>query len=107
MNAALRARDLEAASAAGLDPKERALLEFTQLQTLSAYKIHDGSVQKLRDVGWTDEQIMEGTFIGAIFNFFVRMADAFGLADPEYDKHPEEVERMRRGVAARIPPAVT
>lgn len=84
LNAALVNGDLDAASAAGLDGKERALLEFTALQTQSAYKIHDGSTQALRDVGWTDEQIMEGAFIGAMFNFFVRMADAFGLPDPGY-----------------------
>ncbi len=30
---------------------------------------------------WTDEEIMEGLFIGAYFNLIVRMADAFGLPD--------------------------
>lgn len=82
VNEALRQADLEAATAAGLDPKERALLELTEIQTKNAYKIHAGSVQKVRDAGWSDEQIMEGLFIGAYFNMMVRIADAFGLPDP-------------------------
>ncbi len=82
INDALRKGDLDGATAAGLDPKERAFLELTAIQTKNAYKIHAAVVQKVRDAGWTDEQIMEGLFIGAYFNLMVRMADAFGLPDP-------------------------
>jgi len=82
VNEALRNGDLDAATAAGLDPKERALLELTAIQTKNAYKIHVGAIQKVRDAGWTDEGIMGGLFIGAYFNLMVRMADAFGLPDP-------------------------
>jgi alkylhydroperoxidase family enzyme len=79
---ALANGDLDAASAAGLDSKERALLELTEIQTKTAYKIHAGTIQKVRAAGWTDEQIAEGLFIGGYFNLLVRMADAFGLPDP-------------------------
>lgn len=82
INAALKTGDLEAASRAGLDAKERALLELTKIQTENAYKIHAGTIQRVRDAGWSDEEIMEGIFIGAYFNMMVRLADAFGLPDP-------------------------
>ncbi len=38
--------------------------------------------------GWTDPQIAEGIYITALFAFFNRVADAFGLEDPRYDEIP-------------------
>jgi hypothetical protein len=43
-------------------------------------------VQGLRDAGWSDEQIAEAVYDGALFNFFVRLADAFDIdPSPEWD----------------------
>ena len=41
-------------------------------------------MQRLRDAGWTDPQIAEAVYITALFAFFNRVADAFGLEDPGY-----------------------
>jgi alkylhydroperoxidase family enzyme len=41
-------------------------------------------VQKLRDVGWQEEQIAEAVYITAMFAFFNRVADAFGIAPQNY-----------------------
>jgi alkylhydroperoxidase family enzyme len=41
-------------------------------------------VQKLRDAGWQEEQIAEAVYIIAIFAFFNRVADAFGIAPQDY-----------------------
>jgi alkylhydroperoxidase family enzyme len=41
-------------------------------------------VQKLRDVGWKEEQIAEAVYVTAIFAFFNRVADAFGVPSQEY-----------------------
>jgi alkylhydroperoxidase family enzyme len=41
-------------------------------------------VQKLRDVGWKEEQIAEAVYITAMFAFFNRVADAFGIPAPNY-----------------------
>jgi len=41
-------------------------------------------VQRLRDVGWTDPQIAEAVYITGLFAMFNRVADAFGLEDPQY-----------------------
>jgi alkylhydroperoxidase family enzyme len=41
-------------------------------------------VQALRDHGWTDPQIAEAVYITAMFAFFNRVADAFGIAPQGY-----------------------
>jgi alkylhydroperoxidase family enzyme len=89
---ALRAGDL---SAAGLDRPHRLLLEFVETVTRHAHRVSDEQVQALRDAGWNDEQIAEAVYDTALFNLFVRLADAFGIAPPAmYEPHgiPKAVE---------------
>jgi len=76
---ALRDGDLDAA---GLEPPERLLLEFAGTISDRAYKVTDEQVQGLRDVGWTDEQIAEATYVASLFSMFVRLADTFGIEPP-------------------------
>jgi alkylhydroperoxidase family enzyme len=76
---ALRDGDLDAAA---LDQKHRLLLEFAETITRHAYRVTDGQVQALRDSGWNDSQIAEAVYITALFNLFVRLADAFGIEPP-------------------------
>ncbi len=73
--------DIEAAP---IPESERALMRFVELVTKHAYKTTDEDVQLLRDHGWTDPQIAEAVYITALFAFFNRVADAFGLDDPDY-----------------------
>ena len=80
--AAIRRADLEHTS---LSPAERALLELVKLLTQRAYRCQDGDVEKARQAGWTDPQIAEAVYITALFAFFDRVADAFGLEDPHYE----------------------
>ncbi len=74
--------------AAPLDNAERGLMEFVRLVTLHAYKTTDDDVQRLKELGWTDPQLAECVYITALFAFFNRVADAFGLEDPNYFKSP-------------------
>ncbi len=60
------------------------LLEFVELVTRHAYRTTQEHVQRVRDAGWTDEQIAECVYITALFALFNRVADAFGLTDPGY-----------------------
>lgn len=69
---------------APLVPAERVLMEFVELITRHAWRNTPEDVAKVRAAGWTDEQIAEGVYITALFAFFNRVADAFGLADPNY-----------------------
>ena len=70
--------------------KERKLLHFVQLVTNTAYKVTAETTQHLRDVGWADPEIAEAVYITALFAFFNRVADAFGLEDPGYQFPPPE-----------------
>ena len=76
---ALRDGDLDRAP---VSPAERLLLEFVGTLTRHAYRITDEQVQGLRDVGWTEGQIAEAVYDGALFNLFVRLADAFDIHPP-------------------------
>ena len=76
---ALRAGNLDEAP---ITPAERLLLRFVETLTRHAYRITDEQVQDLRDVGWSDAQIAEAVYDGALFNLFVRLADAFDIHPP-------------------------
>jgi alkylhydroperoxidase family enzyme len=70
--------------AAGLTADEQALLDYVRLITEAAYKSTHDDVQKLRDAGWTEDQIAEAVYITAMFAFFNRVADAFGVPAQNY-----------------------
>ena len=69
---------------AGLSEAERALLEYVSKVTEAAYRTTHEDVQKLRDLGWTEPQIAEAVYITAMFAFFNRVADAFGIEPQNY-----------------------
>ena len=60
------------------------LLEYVELVTQAAYRTTSEDVQKLRDAGWKEEQIAEAVYVTALFAFFNRVADAFGVASQDY-----------------------
>ncbi len=80
--AALRRGELDAAP---VSDAERALLQYVELLTRHAWRATADDAQRLRDAGWSDEQIAEAVYVTAMFAFFNRVADAFGLVDPQYD----------------------
>ncbi len=63
---------------------ERLLLEFARKITFDAYKITRGDTDPLRAAGWSEEQIAEAVYIAAMFAFFNRVADAFGIEPMGY-----------------------
>jgi alkylhydroperoxidase family enzyme len=69
---------------AGLTPAERTLLDYVELITKAAYRSTPNDVQKLRDGGWSENQISEAVYIIAMFAFFNRVADAFGVPSQDY-----------------------
>ena len=70
--------------AAEISAAERVLLELVELLTRHAYKTTAADIERLRSAGWSDEQIAEAVYITALFALFNRVADAFGLQDPQY-----------------------
>jgi alkylhydroperoxidase family enzyme len=71
-------------SAANLTAAETALLAYVKKVTEAAYKTTPEDVQTLRDAGWREEQIAEAVYITALFAFFNRVADAFGIEPMGY-----------------------
>ncbi len=69
---------------AGLELAERKLLEFVVRLTCESYRITAADAEELRTVGWQDPQIAEAVYVTAMFAWFNRVADAFGLQDPGY-----------------------
>ena len=69
---------------ADLTPAERALLEYVEKVTQAAYRTTEDDVQKLRNHGWAEPQIAEAVYITAMFAFFNRVADAFGIPPQRY-----------------------
>ncbi|MBB6049591.1 carboxymuconolactone decarboxylase family protein [Armatimonas rosea] len=65
--------------AIGLAPKDVALLEYVKRLTEEPWKITDSDIESLRKAGWTDPELYEATFDAALFAFFNRMANAYGL----------------------------
>ncbi|HLY43211.1 MAG TPA: hypothetical protein VKR52_18505 [Terracidiphilus sp.] len=69
---------------AELSPAERALLDYVAKVTEAAYRTTEEDVQNLRNHGWTEPQIAEAVYITAMFAFFNRVADAFGISPQNY-----------------------
>lgn len=61
---------------------EKRLLAYVEKMTRHAYKVTDADVEVLKEVGWTDAQILEATLVSALFNSVNRFADALGV-EPE------------------------
>ncbi|MFZ1006189.1 MAG: hypothetical protein WAN65_05100 [Candidatus Sulfotelmatobacter sp.] len=60
------------------------MLDYVKLITDAAYRSTAEDVQKLRDAGWKEGQIAEAVYITAMFAFFNRVADAFGVPSQDY-----------------------
>ena len=65
---------------AGLTAKELALFHYVKKVTEAAPRTTPADVQQLREVGWTEPQIAEAVYVTAMFAFFNRVADAFGIS---------------------------
>jgi len=61
-----------------IDIKTKQLLHFAETINRNAYKVHEGTIEGLRDVGCTDEEVFEAVAVTALFNYMDRMADALG-----------------------------
>ena len=55
------------------------MLEYVEKLTLTPSLMTEADVQKLRDVGWTDRDILDIVHVCSYFNFRVRVVDGLGL----------------------------
>ena len=59
-------------------------MDYVELITKDAARSTHADVQKLRDAGWKEDPIAEAVYIIALFAFFNRVADAFGVPSQDY-----------------------
>ncbi len=80
---------------AKLTEAEYAMLEWAEKLTLSPAMMTDEDIQKLREVGWTDRDVLDIASVSAYFNFRLRMVDGLGLdvADENAVRSAEARER--------------
>lgn len=77
-----------------LTPRQRALCTLAEKMTLTPREMTAEDWQPLRDAGLDEQGLLEVAHIVAIFNYFPRMADGFGLKpDP----------KLREAAATGIP----
>jgi len=62
-----------------LTDAEYAMLEYAEKLTLTPSNMREADVQKLRDAGWSDRDILDIVHVCAYFNFRVRVVDGLGL----------------------------
>lgn len=55
------------------------MLEFAEWLTVDPANMKAEHVQGLRDVGWTDEDIVDIVHITALYNYMVRVAEGLGV----------------------------
>ena len=64
---------------ADLTPAECAMLEYSEKLTLSPAMMDQQDIQRLRDAGWTDRDVLDIASVCAYFNYRVRIVDGLGL----------------------------
>ncbi|GAA5212676.1 carboxymuconolactone decarboxylase family protein [Microbacterium kyungheense] len=93
----------------GLDEADRAVLEFAEKVSTAAAGMTDDDTLRLREVGFTDRQIVDLTLAAAARNFFSRALQALAVPVDEVpglspalssalrDARPDEVARDASG----------
>ena len=71
---------------AAISDRMKCALDYASKLTRSPDAMVEEDVQRLRDAGWTDEDVMDITEVTALFNFSNRMASGLGWQpNPEYE----------------------
>jgi uncharacterized peroxidase-related enzyme len=77
---------------APLDPVDRAVMDLAEKVVDDAAGISDADLEPLRDLGLSDEEIMDVVLAAAARCFFSKTLDALGvLPDAHYRELPEEL----------------
>jgi uncharacterized peroxidase-related enzyme len=68
---------------ADLERRERAMLDFAVKLTEQSSRCTEADVDALREVGWSDEDVMDIAEVAAMFNFTNRLASGLGWVPNE------------------------
>jgi alkylhydroperoxidase family enzyme len=70
------ARDFRSAK---LDAKGKAMLEYAEKITLAPSEVGESDVERLKQEGWNDVEILDIAAVTCYRNFITRIADALGV----------------------------
>ena len=67
------------------------MLDYAVKLTTQAVRVTPDDINRLRQVGFTDQAILQMNLIACWFNYINRVADGLGVgrADPEVPRSPE------------------
>lgn len=85
---------------ADLSEAERAMLEVVEKLTIAPSSMRQSDVDQLREVGWTDRDILDIVQVCAYFNFRVRVVDGLGLDSNEAQVKSARTSRERAAALA-------
>ena len=71
--------------AKNLTPREVALCTLAEKLSATPARMTEEDWRPLRDLGFDDKACLEVAHIVGLFNYYVRLADGFGLRPTEYD----------------------
>jgi uncharacterized peroxidase-related enzyme len=80
---------------ADISEKEMAMLEFAELLTVQPANVMEEDIDRLRQVGWSDEDVVDIVHETAMFNYMTRIADGLGI---ENESGMEAIEERDRAV---------
>lgn len=66
------------------------MLEYAEFLTVSPSSVTEANVQALRDVGWTDEDIIDIVHVTCLFNYLDRIADGLGIEIESWKRETTE-----------------
>ena len=74
-------------ASAPVEPRMHAALAYAVKLTREPERMTQADVERLRDAGWSDEDVMDIAEVTAMFNFSNRMASGLGWEpNPEYEQ---------------------
>jgi uncharacterized peroxidase-related enzyme len=83
---------------AGLDPREVAMMDFAQKVVRDATSTTPKDIERLRALGWSDEEILDITLAAAARSFMSKVLDALGAEpDPVHADLDEETHHALIG----------
>lgn len=65
-------------------------MDYAVKVTRSPDELSSRDVDGLREVGWTDEEILMAVEVIGFFNYYARMADALGVEAEDFMREAEE-----------------
>ena len=82
---------------ADLSPADRGLCDYAVRLTLEPGEMGESDVQRLRDLGSSDETIVIATQVISYFNYINRIADGLGVDDESWMTIGREQWNAHRG----------